>query len=90
MFFLLVFSLSDIQLLSFGITNLIDDEFLAAISGDVLIPTGQQRLGYDYFTAPDFQALNSMYSALTSTLCRKPETSMYDITKLLYKQLKKM
>ena len=69
----------DIQVLSFGITNLIDDEFLAAISGDIAAQKGVQRLGYDYFSAPDFQALNNMHSALTSSVCRPPDDSMYNL-----------
>ena len=67
--------LPDIQLLSFGITDEIDENFLGAISGDILTPTGQQKLGVDYFTAPDFQALSAMNDVVTSTICKSPPPS---------------
>ena len=67
---------SDIQVLAFGITDLVDNRFLAAISGDISAPSGTQTLGYDYFSAPNFQALNNVYNALTSSICREPEQSM--------------
>ena len=72
--------LPDIQLLSFGITDEINEQFLGAISGDILTPTGQQRLGVDYFTAPDFQALSVMNELVTSTICKSPPPSRCTIT----------
>ena len=65
--------------MSFGITDEIDEKFLGAISGDILTPTGQQKLGVDYFTAPDFQALSAMNDVLTSTICKSPPPSRCNI-----------
>ena len=68
---------TDIGLFSVGITNLIDDEFLAAISGDIGVTNGNQVLGYDYFKAPDFQALDSMLDIVTTGICENPKPSKY-------------
>ena len=38
-----------------------------------MMPNGQQKLGYDYFTAPSFQSLNTMFDIVTSGICRNPE-----------------
>ena len=61
-----------IAVFAVGITDLIDEDFLAAISGDIMVPTGQQRLGYDYFTAPSFQSLNTMFDIVSAGICREP------------------
>lgn len=66
-----------IGLYSVGITDEIDEAFLAAISGDVGMTNGQQRLGYDYFKAPDFQALDSMLETVSTGICERPTPSMY-------------
>lgn len=64
----------DIGLYSIGITNEIDESFLAAISGDVGVAYGQQVLGIDYFRAPDFQVLNTILDTVSTGICerRKP------------------
>ena len=65
--------IADIGLYSVGITDEIDESFLAAISGDIGVTNGQQKLGHDYFKAPDFQALDSMLETVSSGIC---ETSI--------------
>ena len=60
-----------ISVFAVGITNEINEDFLAAISGDVGMVRGQQRLGYDYFTAPDFQSLDAMYAGVTTGICQR-------------------
>ena len=66
---------------SIGITNEIDESFLAAISGDVGVRNGGQVLGIDYFKAIDFQVLNTILDTVSTGICerRKPskETSIY-------------
>ena len=66
---------SDIGLYSIGITDEIDESFLAAISGDIGVPNGKQVLGYDYFKAPDFQALESMLETVSTGICENPRPS---------------
>ena len=62
----------DIGLYSVGITDEIDESFLAAISGDIGVTNGNQVLGYDYFKAPDFQALDSMLETVSAGICENP------------------
>ena len=65
----------DIGLYSIGITNEIDESFLAAISGDVGVANGQTSfLEIDYFRAPDFQVLNTILDTVSTGICerRKP------------------
>ncbi len=59
-------------MLAFGITSEVDEQFLAAVSGDVMVPNGVQRLGVDYFTAPSFQALDNIQTALAISACKSP------------------
>ena len=67
--------LSDIQMYSVGITSGIDESFLAAISGDIGVTNGNQVPGYDYFKAPDFQALDSMLDTVSTGICSNPKPS---------------
>ena len=68
----------DIGLYSIGITNEIDESFLAAISGDVGVANGEQVLGIDYFKAPDFQVLNTILDTVSTGICerRKPSKNI--------------
>ena len=59
----------DIGLFAVGITNEVDEAFLAAISGGVGVANGNQILGRDYFTAPDFQSLDTMFESISSGIC---------------------
>ena len=62
----------DIGLFAVGITNEIDESFLAAISGAVGMANGNQVLGEDYFTAPDFRSLDAMFeSVVSSGICNR-------------------
>ena len=67
-----------ISVFAVGITNLIDESFLAAISGEVGMVRGQQRLGYDYFTAPDFQSLDTMFAGVTAGICQRVAQTIPD------------
>ena len=80
---------SGISVFAVGITALINEEFLAAISGDIGVANGQQTLGYDYFTAPDFQSLDSMFAAVSAGICQRfkpppPEGIGFQCILLLY------
>ena len=66
---------SDVGLFAIGITNQINEQFLAAISGDVGVTNGQQVLGYDYFNSPDFQALDSILETVSEGICKRQESS---------------
>ena len=66
---------SDVGLFAIGITNQINEQFLAAISGDVGVTNGQQVLGYDYFKSPDFQALDSILETVSEGICKRQESS---------------
>ena len=66
---------SDIGLYSVGVTDEIDEPFLAAISGDIGVTNGNQVLGYDYFKAPDFQALDTMLETVSTGICDNPKPS---------------
>ena len=72
------FLLEGISVFAVGITNLIDEDFLAAISGEVGMVRGQQRLGYDYFTAPDFQSLDTMFAGITTGICQRVGQTLPD------------
>ena len=67
----------DIGLFSVGITDEIDESFLAAISGDIGVTNGNQLLGYDYFKAPDFTALDSMLETVSTGICENPKPSKF-------------
>ena len=58
-------------MISVGITNEVNEDFLAAISGDIGMPNGQQVLGYDYFKSPDFQTLNSILETVSQGICTR-------------------
>ena len=66
---------ADVGLFAIGITSEINEQFLAAISGDVGVTNGQQVLGYDYFKSPDFQALDSILDIVSDRICKRPESS---------------
>ena len=53
-----------------------NEDFLAAISGDAGATNGQ--LGYDYFKSPDFQTLNSILETVSQGICtRRAEGNCY-------------
>ena len=54
-----------------GITDQVDETFLAALSGGAGITNGQQRMGMDYFYSPDFQTLNQMFQNVSLEVCRQ-------------------
>ncbi len=56
-----------------GITNQIDEDFLAAISGGVGASRGTQQRDRDYFTAPDFLSLDAMFEQVSQGICERPE-----------------
>ena len=58
-----------------GITNEVDETFLAAISGGANMASGNSVLGRDYFTAPDFQSLDTMFEAVSSGICNRLTTT---------------
>ena len=60
---------SDIALISVGITSEVNEDFLAAISGDAGATNGE--LGYDYFKSPDFQTLNSILETVSQGICTR-------------------
>ena len=66
---------ADVGLFAIGITNEINEQFLAAISGDVGVTNGQQVLGYDYFKSRDFQVLDSILEMVSDRICKRPESS---------------
>ena len=39
---------------------------------------GQQRLGYDYFTATDFQSLDTMFAGVTAGICQRVAQTLPD------------
>ena len=65
---------SDIALISVGITSEVNEDFLAAISGDAGTTNGQ--LGYDYFKSPDFQTLNSILETVSQGICTRRAEGM--------------
>ncbi len=65
------FTSAEIGIFAIGITRLVDEDFLASISGDAGAERGVQREGLDYLTAPDFQALDSMFEAVTAGICQR-------------------
>ena len=75
-----------ITLFAVGITTQIDEAFLAAISGSAGTAQGQQQLDRDYFTAPDFQSLNTMFERVSAGICGRlepepePEPSKHQCT----------
>ena len=66
-------SFADIALIAVGITDQIDAQFLAHISGSPGVTRGQQQLGRDYFTAPDFTELDSVLHTVSTGICERPE-----------------
>ncbi len=61
-------------MISIGITDVIDDEFLREISG-AKYTSGSQQLGRDYFRSPDFRSLQGIISSIVSSACAQPSPS---------------
>ena len=74
----------DIGLFSIGITDEIDEAFLASISGDIGVTNGKQVLGYDYFKAPDFQALDTILDTVSTGICENPKPSTLIFLQLFF------
>ena len=62
-------------MIAIGITDQVDETFLAALSGKTGITNGQQRMGIDYFRSPDFQTLNNMFHNVSSEACGQQSTA---------------
>lgn len=59
--------------MSVGITSLIDTAFLAAVSGESGSTSGRAaQRGREFFTAPGFTALQTMYDIVSAGVCRAP------------------
>ena len=63
--------ISGVGMFAIGITDQVDETFLAALSGGAGITNGQQKMGMDYFYSPDFQTLNQIFQNMSSEVCRQ-------------------
>ena len=66
---------SDVRIFAVGITQEIDEPFLAAISGDVGVIEGQQTPGHDYLILSDFLDLDNVVANVSTGVCTSAKPS---------------